>query len=100
MPETKQIATQTEVNTVGSLIEIFTFYNEQDELPNTLSAFIAENAGSSSGVPYVGGELVIRLKNYPGDIDYSINSNGDLVVIAPDGSLYAIAADGNLTYTT
>ena len=100
MAETLQIPTTTTLTTVGNTIKAFTFYDEGVQ-PYVLEAFIADDAGIIDGVPYIEGELVITMNNYPAQINFSIDSVlGDLIIWALENSSnYDIIADGNLQYT-
>jgi len=84
-------------------IEIFTFYDpNMDVLPNTIFTILADNVGSINGVSYIEGQLLIGMKNHPHDIDYDINSNGELIAYTlgeGDADRYDIDANGDLTYT-
>ena len=102
MPEIKQISTQTRLTVSGSNIEIFTYYKE-DELPNTILARISEEVGNQDMVPYVEGELLIQMSNYPGDIDFMLDGNGNLIVITNSGDANNYALNpltGQLEYTS
>jgi hypothetical protein len=101
MPELKTIPTITELFLSGTSVSIKTSYFV-DELPNTLSAVMADNSGSQDMVPYVQGDLIIQMKNNPSDIDYSLSSDGELILLTNTGDAgnYSIDTDGNLIYTT
>ena len=95
------IPTQTIVNSAQPDVNIFTFYSEAG-LPNTIQAILEDSVGFSNGTAYIEGELIIAMINYPTDIDYTINNNGELVVFTPnvgDADQYEIDLNGELTYT-
>lgn len=97
--ELKLIKTVTTFNAFGNLIEIFTKYNP-DELPNVIAAFFTNTVGVDNDVPHVENELLIQMNNYPSDIDFVINPNGELIVVAPDAAQYSVDSNGDLIYTT
>lgn len=99
--ELKIIPTITETTLVGSAISIKTSYLE-DVLPNTLLASIADSVGSQDSIPFIEGELLIKMKNSPAQIDYSIDSNGHLILITNtnDAGNYSVDANGHLIYTS
>ena len=103
MPETKIIPSLTNTTIIGSDISIVTQYQQQgeNELPDTILAFIGEQLASFDGVSYKEGELMIQMKNYPTQIDYSINGNGDIVVFSNQGDVdkYSVNGNGDLIYT-
>jgi hypothetical protein len=95
--EIKELSTQTTVNVVGNLISITASY--QALSINTLIAFISEFIQIVDSVSFVEGELGIRMINSPDKIDYRMNDDGELIVIADDVANYDIDDDGNLIYT-
>lgn len=99
MPESKNIPNTTTFSKIGTSINIFTEYLDTS-LPNIIKAFIAQIIGNQDGVPYQEGELVIQGKNAPVEIDYTINDNGELIIIGDSCELkgYSIV-DGDLIYT-
>lgn len=103
MPESKIIPSLTNTTIIGSNISIVTQYQDQgeNELPDTILAFIGDQAASFDGIGYIEGELMIQMKNNPTQIDYSINNNGDLVVFSNQGDVdkYSINSNGDLIYT-
>lgn len=104
MPETKVITSSTVTSIVGSDISIITSYREVADtniLPDTISAFIGDKVATFDGTSYIEGELIIQMKNNPLQIDYSIDANGNLVVISNQGdeNKYSIDSNGNLIYT-
>lgn len=104
MSEQRKIPTTTIVTVDTSSVQIFTYYNStQEELPYTLSVIITNNVGSSNGISYLENELIMTMINHPSNIDFVINSNGELIVFTPlveDADRYSIDSEGNLIYTT
>lgn len=100
MPELKIIPTVTEANITGTLISIKTSYQE-NVLPDTIEAFISDLPGNKNLIPYTNGELIITTKNSPQNLNYFIDSNGNLILIANtgDGSKYSVDNNGHLIYT-
>lgn len=98
--ELKIIPTITETNLVGSAISIKTSYNE-NILPDTLEAFIADSVSSKNGVNYIEGELIITAKNRPQNLSYSIDGDGHLILIVSTGDSdnYSVDNNGHLIYT-
>lgn len=94
------LSTVTETSIVDGIIIINTFYLE-DTLPNTIQATIADSIGVQDGIPFTNGELLLKLKNFPADISYFIDGNGNLIltVDTDDGENYSIDENGNLIYT-
>lgn len=70
-------------------------------LPNTISTLIGTAIGNSNSVPYIEGELVIEMNDYPTLVDYNINSSGELVVgtSTGDSSNYYVNSSGELMWT-
>ncbi len=99
--ETKQIPTTTQLQVDGSDINIFTFY-DPDIWPNIVEVFIAEIVGMLDGVPYIEGELIVAMNNYPLQISCEINSDGEFIIWTPPGNEaehYSINSDGDLIFT-
>lgn len=105
MPEQKVIPSSTVTSIVGTDITILTRYREESDvniLPDTILAFITNQTASYDGVSHVEGELIIEMKNNPLQIDYSIDSDGNLIVFSNQGdeSNYSIDNQtGQLVYT-
>lgn len=99
--ESKLIPTITETAVVGSSISITSFYQE-DDLPDTLDGMIADSVGIQDGVSYIEAELLIKMKNSPEHLSYSLNDNGDLILTINTGDEdnYSINSNGDLIYTT
>jgi hypothetical protein len=95
------IPTVTELAiTNGEEISITSRYQE-DSLPNTLAADISIIVGSQDTTNFIEGELIIRMKNYPSQINYTLDSNGNLIVVSStgDASNYSINGNGELIWT-
>lgn len=101
MPEIVVISTITELNVSGENIEVKTSYQE-DSLPDTLEARIAIESGIENGTSYKQGDGLIKMKNSPDHISFSLDENGNLILTSNTGdeSNYSIDTDGNLIYTT
>lgn len=99
MAETKIIETQTLVTIVGSAISIKAYYETGVSSGNTLLAFISDIVQTVDGVGFIEGELGITMENYPTAIDYEIDNDGNLIVIADDAEHYSIDSSGSLIYT-
>jgi len=102
MPETKTISSQTTTTIKGDDITILTkFVQAGNVLPNTLDAFISNEVSSQEGVSYEENQLLIQMKNYPTQIDYTIDDDGSLIVFSNQGDVnkYSIDSEGNLIYT-
>lgn len=97
MPETKQISTSTQLNIDESSISIIVSYLK-DELPNIIETLITIDSGNRNSVPYIMGQLLIDVKNYPTDIQCYIDSFGNLILIGDDVANYSIDQNGNLIY--
>lgn len=73
-------------------------------LPYTLEAQISETEGGDflNGLMLYNGHLYITMNNTPADIDYEVNSNGNLIVKtsvqASDANRYSIDENGHLIY--
>ena len=106
MAETKVISSLTITSVIGNDITIITSYQpdgggETNILPDTILAFLAEIAATYGGVGYIEGELIIEMKNYPLQINFSIDNDGNLIISSTEGDLnkYSIDSEGNLIYT-
>lgn len=100
MPEEKILLTQTSVSIIGSAISIRSYYNGEEAANDTLAAFISDIVQTVDGVGIIEGELSIQMnENYPLEIDYTIDSNGDLIVNSDDANNYSINSSGQLIYT-
>lgn len=103
MAQQKQLPTITEVtyNNDGT-VDIYTYYDQDviDGLPNTLKAVIATSTGTNQGTPFTEGDLLITMKNWPDEINYTIDSLGNLILFTTtnDGSQYYINSEGDLMY--
>lgn len=99
MAEERQIPIITSVRTEGNSIFIKSEYFN-NILPNTILALIGEDSNNIDSISYIEGELVIRMKNYPENIDYYINQNGELIVLSNTGDSdnYFINVDGELMW--
>lgn len=97
MPQTKVIPTATILTVLNTAISIFTFYNTG--LPYILSAFIAQVVSSLNGVGYIEGQLIITATNYPQDIDFWVDSSGNLIILGDDANQYSLDGNGNIIYT-
>lgn len=98
MPETKLVPSVTTLTVIDSVIEILTEFF--DGLCNTISAFLSDEVSNQDGVPYIEGELIIKMVNFPDQIDYDINNQGELTVTSPDANDYSIDNNGDLICTT
>lgn len=92
----------TTITKVGEVAEIKVEYvGELSELPNTLEAFISELHGTMYGPAVTEGDLVFVLTNYPDQIDWELNDEGELIVKSStfDAELYSInSQSGQLEY--
>lgn len=99
MAEEKILLTQTSVSIIGNAISIRSFYNGEESANDTLSAFISDIVQVVDGTPIIEGELGIQMnENYPLEIDYIIDSNGDLIVNSVDAGHYSVNSNGELIY--
>lgn len=98
MPETKTLITKTEVLIIEATIRIKAYYETVVSGANTILAFISDIVQTFDGVFFKEGELAIQMQNYPLEIDYQIDSNGDLIVTGSDSSQYSIDSSGDLIY--
>lgn len=100
MPEEKILSTQLVVTILSNNISIRSYYNGSEVDINTLSAFISDIIQVVDGTSFIEGELGMTLKNYPSKIDYSIDSNGNLIVFGDDAANYLIDENtGELIYS-
>ena len=99
MVQKVQIPTTTTLTVNGNSISIFTFYNPT-VLPNTIKAFISNSVGNDNATPFIENELLIQMINYPQDIDYIIDNDGNLIVLDDTGDTdsYSIDSNGNLLW--
>lgn len=99
MKEFKIIPTLTNLATSSSSITIFTYYTPFI-LPNTIKAKIQDIVGTLNGVNFIENELTIDMINHPENIDYIINDEGELIVIANTGDTnkYSVNVDGDLIW--
>lgn len=99
--ESKLIPTVTEYSVSDTDITIFTYYQE-NELPDTIFCAISDSVGIQNGTPFIEGELLIKVKNYPTNISYQLDNNGNLIQIISTGDEgnYSIDSNGDLIYTT
>ncbi len=100
MSEIKTIPTTTDIIIYEDSIFINTVYREESELPNTINTILSEIVGIIDGVPYIEGELVIQMKNYPSDINYILDGQGNLIVFVSTEDLdyYSINENGDLVW--
>lgn len=98
MAEEKVLNTRTSVSIQGSNIIIRAYYQEGSSILNTLAASISEIVQTIDGVQVVEGELYTQMINYPQEIDYNIDNNGDLFINAEDSENYYIDSNGDLIY--
>ena len=100
MAETVLIPTTTRVTIFISTTEIFTFFNDIGALPNILSVEIpsGETQGEDQGVPFLGGDLLVRVKNFPIDINVFLNTQGEFIIDADDSDSYYIDNNAELRY--
>lgn len=82
-------------------VNIVTTYTGGDAPPNVISTLIAQALGNTMGINFKEGELIAYLKNYPGQINLSINDKGELLLYTSSGDSqnYSIDGNGNLNYT-
>ncbi len=98
MPEEKIVPSTTILEILANIIEIFTFYNIIDELPNILAMIIGDGIGTIDDTPFIENELLAVVKNYPTEINVQINSDGELLITGDDALQYSIDGNGNLIY--
>lgn len=101
MPETKQIPTITTLTTQGSDIVIFTRFFETGLLPNTINGFISSSVSSQDGTFFIENELLIQMQNFPEKINYTVNDQGELIVLSTTGDVdnYTINGNGDLIWS-
>jgi hypothetical protein len=100
MSEEKILSTQLVVIIIGNNISIRSYYNGQEVDINTLAAFISETVQIVESVNFKEGELGIQMTDkYPNAIDYTLDSNGNLIVFGDDAEKYSIDDTGSLIYT-
>lgn len=92
-----EITTQSLVIQVGSSITLLNQFN--NGLPNILSALWAQDAGQRNETSYIENHLLVDMKNFPSDIDVSINDKGELIIIGEDADQYSLNTNGDLIYT-
>jgi hypothetical protein len=80
-------------------IDIISSYNQVLDLPNIIYAMIALNSGEDDNTSYDQGDLIVKMKNYPTDIDVAL-INGEFIVTGDDSASYSINSNGELIYTT
>ena len=99
MPDITIIPTQTTLSVVGVSITITTIYNGGD-LGGIISAWISEVIGGEivDGISFIEGEGGIMTDDFV--TTASLNSNGELIVTAPDAAQYSVdTVTGQLIYT-
>ncbi len=99
MPEAKVIPTITEVTKNADTMALGVDIRYLDE-NLSVTAFIADDAVSVNGTPFVEGEL--GFTSWDGETSAFIDANGNLIISALDADQYAMGvadADGQLTYT-
>lgn len=96
-----QTSTKITYNADGTC-EIKVYYdpNKYEGLPDTILAFIAEQDGAISSKTFKENELIIIVKNFPQNINFTIDNKGNLIlfVTTGDGSRYSINDMGELEY--
>lgn len=97
MSEVKKIETKTIVETLNNLISITAIFDQSGS--DVLSTFISESVQVVNTIPFIEGELGISMNNYPNEIDFEIDQDGNLIVIAEDAEKYSIDENGDLIYT-
>lgn len=88
------IITSTRTEEDGTILFIKSAYFS-DLLPNTIQALIASMVGELDGTSYIEGELILQVKNYPDAINYSINSDGELIVMSATGDVNNYSINDN-----
>lgn len=96
MIETVTIPSISILTRVGNTLTILTKYLSL--LPYTIIAYLADIVGIDNSTPFIEGELVIEISD-GSQVDFILNSNGDLIVIGDDANNYSIDSNGNLIYT-
>ena len=102
MAKRKLIPTKTSINLSGSIIDIFNEYILSVELPYTIQSSIQGTTGLREGVPFIEGELLIKMfdDKFPSEIDYFLQEDGTLTVKSESGDVnsYYIDEEGYLIY--
>jgi hypothetical protein len=98
MAELKRIDTITLIITLGSSVEILTFYNSGYSA--IVYAFIADSNGQLNYQPFNQGDLVITYTySSSAPISVSLNNQGELIITSEDANNYSINGDGELENT-
>jgi hypothetical protein len=94
------ISTLTTVTTHGGDIIIFTKYYEDSNI-NTIFASILDAQTIQDQTPGIECELLIQMRNYPDQIDFTIDDHGNLIVLSTTGDVdnYSINENGELAWT-
>lgn len=92
--QTKILKTVTEVSFAQNNVSIFTFYADTGEYQRF---FIAESVGNIGGVSFDIGDLVYLYENVVAE--FSIDADGNLIVLADDADKYEINENGELIKT-
>lgn len=105
MPQSRNLPTITQIVQNGDgTVSITVKYiagGGPDQLPNTLSGFVGEGPGRLADVQYVEGELILLVKNYPQNINYSLDNDGNLILFCNTGDInlyYIDDVTGDLMY--
>jgi len=88
------LKTVTELSYILDNVEIHTFYTDTGEYQRF---FIAEESGNIGGVTFEAGDLVYLYQNVI--TEFSLDSDGNLIVLADDANNYSINEDGELIKT-
>ena len=90
MPESKLISTTTSLTVSGTDLTIYTYYDEQDT-GHLLSALLVDVPSVLDYIPFIEGELAMRMKhnNCASHLDFLINGDGELIVISYDSAFPA-----------
>ena len=94
MPETKLIPTVTSLKVINSIIEIFTQFLKI--ACDTIQVFLSSVVGTLGGVSFKEGELVIEMDNSPDNIDFFVDTDGNLIATGLNSNHYAINSLGEL----
>jgi hypothetical protein len=93
------LPTRTIIDRLGSNITIQSIY-EAIQGCEVIIAFISDIVKVVDGVLFSEGEEGIRMTdNYPALIDFTINVDGELIVISPNADHYSLDDEGNLIFT-
>lgn len=87
-------------NQIDGTVEIKVVY-EDGELPNTLLGAIAQIVRQYQSVSYKEGDLILFVKNSPSQINYQLDTNGNLILFTStnDASKYSLIPEtGELEY--